>query len=363
MPVRIQVYRRIWLTAVVVVVLATVFAWRAGAGGKRVRFVPRFATGDTLRYQIESRTTTTGKATEPIQNPEGNSRLKQTANLVVKLEVLGVDAAAVTPRAASAQTTGGDRIHMRATYEKASAKTETDAYDPTAQTLEEQYNRLEGRAMEFTVEPDGKLSDMKGMDDVLANPSTAEAARSWMTGIASGGGFPKEGIVPGQRWTNEKPLEGAPLAGLVWHTESTYLRDEDCTASAAGKGVAAERGPSENGDPRAAVLPAATARPRESCAVVLTRFEIVRKASKDDQTPEDFRKNGLRTSGTWTGSGQSLDSISLTTSLLMSSTQTSVQEMNLDIVSPSAGSKIHYQGKVESESEITLLLQEKGESK
>jgi hypothetical protein len=327
-----------------------------GASGKRVRFAPRFKAGETLRYQIETRTTTTGKATEPIENPEGSSQLKQTANLVVRLDVLEVEQAAAgnTPAGsmpasagraagATAAAAAAVRIHMRATYEKSSAKTESDAYDPTALSLEEQYNRLEGRSMEFTVEPDGKLTDIKGMDELLANPSAAGTARSWMSGIASSSGFPKEGITPGQKWSSEKPFEDVPLAGLIWRTESTYLRDEPCGAM---------------GDSEAAAAPApGSSRQQDMCSVILTRFEILRRGPKDEQTPEDYRKNGLRTSGTWTGAGQSLDSISLSTSLLVSSTQTSTQEMNLDILSPSAGSKIHYAGRVESESQVTLLPQ------
>lgn len=339
-------------------IVAAVAGPLSGAGGKRVRFAPRFEAGETLRYQIESRTTTTGKATEPIENPQGSSQLKQTANMVVRLEVLDVDAsggappanaatkkagtkaAAAPAGAAAGGVTMGARIRMRATYEKSSAKTESDGYDPTAASLEEQYNRLEGRSLEFTVEPDGKLTEMKGIEDVLANPSAEGAARAWMNGIASGAGFPKEGIIPGQKWSNEKPMEGAVLAGLIWHTESTYLRDEACVA---GTGTDTVGAASQN--------PGAP----EMCAVILTRFEILRRGPKEDQTPEDYRRNGLRTSGTWRGSGQSLDSISLATSLLMSSTQTSTQEMNLDIVSATAGSKIHYAGRVESESEIALL--------
>ena len=322
------------------------------ASGKRVRFLPRFTAGETLRYQIESRTTTTGKATEPIQNPEGSSQLTQTANLVVRLDVLGVEPG--TPALMG-------KIHMKATYEKSSAKTETDGYDPTAQSLEEQYNRLEGRSMEFTVGPDGKLSDMKGIEDVLENPSAAGAARSWMSGIASGAGFPKDGIIPGQRWSNERPLDGTPLGGLIWRSESTYLRDEPCgaTSGAAGGAQSAEIDANTSAPPPEqppAHAPGAT----DMCALILTRFEIVRGpgGAKGDDTPEDYRRNGLRTTGVWTGAGQSLDSISLSTSLLISSTQTSKQDMNFDIVSATAGSKIHYAGHVDSESQITLLPQE-----
>jgi hypothetical protein len=350
------------MRAIFALMVAALLAWlvpvlttASGAvdSSKRVRFLPRFTAGETLRYQIESRTTTTGKATAPIENPQGGSLLKQSADLLVKLEVLGVDGVAApaaepgnekgSAKGAPGAAPAMGRIHMRATYEKSSAKTETDGYDPTAASIEEQYNRLEGRSMEFTVEPDGKISEMKGIEDVLQNPSQQGAAQSWMSGIASGAGFPKEGIVPGQKWSNERPLEGTPLGGLVWHTESTYLRNEPCemARTAAAPASAASAG-------------AADASAAEMCAVILTRFEILRSA-KGDETPEDYRRNGLRTSGVWTGAGQSLDSISLSSSLLVSSTQTSKQDMNFDIVSATAGSKIHYGGHVESESEIRLL--------
>ena len=63
----------------------------------------------------------------------------------------------------------------------------------------------------------------------------------------------------------------------------------------------------------------------------------------------------MRTSGTWTGTGDSLDSISLATGFVVRSTQTTNQDMDFEIASPSAGSKIHYVGHVETQTEITLL--------
>jgi hypothetical protein len=41
--------------------------------------------------------------------------------------------------------------------------------------------------------------------------------------------------------------------------------------------------------------------------------------------------------------------------MLMRSTQTSTQKMNFEIVSALSGSKIHYAGRVETQSEITLM--------
>ncbi|MGB0035806.1 MAG: hypothetical protein WBP79_10060 [Candidatus Acidiferrales bacterium] len=299
------------------------------ASGRRVRLLPKFTAGEALRYQIETRTTTAGTTTAPIANPEGASKLRQAASLIVRLDVLDVQPS--TDRAMG-------RVRLRATYEKSTAKSESDAYDLEAQALEDQYNRLEGRSLEFTIEPDGKLSDIKGIEDVLANPSTAGAARSWMSGLSSGAGFPKDGIVVGQKWTNEQPLEGTPLAGLIWRTEATYLRDELCRQAGAVSATDAPRKASE-----------------EICAVILTRFEILHRGSRDDETPDDYRHNGLRTKGTWTGAGESIDSISLSNGLLSSSTQTSSQEMDFEITSALSGSKLRYAGRVESESAITRL--------
>jgi hypothetical protein len=94
----------------------------------------------------------------------------------------------------------------------------------------------------------------------------------------------------------------------------------------------------------------------ETCAILLTHFEIVHQGSpQSDATPEDYRRNGLRTSGSWTGSGESLDTISLDTGLLESSTQTSTQKMDYQITSASTGSRIHHLGEVQSQSEIRLI--------
>jgi hypothetical protein len=90
--------------------------------------------------------------------------------------------------------------------------------------------------------------------------------------------------------------------------------------------------------------------------VILTRSEILQRGSRGaDATPEDYLRNGLRTSGTWTGSGEGLDSISLASGLLVSSTQTSKQDMDYEITSARTGSAIHHVGQVQSQSQITLV--------
>lgn len=328
---------------IAIIVAGTLLALSfAAAGDQRVLLLPKFTAGEVLRFEISTSTTTSGITTSPIDNPEGASRLKQSAEMIIRLDI--IDAQPPT-------TAAMGRVHLRATYEKSDATSETDAYDPQAAAIADQYARLLGRSIEFTIEPDGKLSSVTGLEDILSNPSMAQSVRSWMIGLSSSAGFPQGGIALNQKWSNEQPLLSTPLAGLVWRTDSTYLRNEPCHAAAPTQAGAAPI------QPRA--LPArpsaASDAGDEICATILTRFEILRRGSRDDLTPEDYRRNSLRTSGTWAGKGESLDSISLSTGMVVSSTQTSTQDINLEITSTRSGSRLLYKGHVETQTEIRLL--------
>ena len=328
--------------------LTLLLTFVGNAASARIHLTPNFTMGESFRYHIESRTTTTGTTTTPIANPEAASQLKQVADLEVRLDVVGVQPAANGAPGAA---------RLRATYEKASASTETDAYDPAAASLDAQYNNLQGRFVEFTIEPGGKISHITGLDEAVSNPSAAAAVRAWINGFSPSANLPAEGIAVGQKWSADRPLENTPLANLLWRTSSSYLRDEPCQPP--GQATSAAKNATDTAATSAAPAAAAvlqTAPPGPLCAVILTSFDILRRGSASaDATPEDYRHNGLRTSGTWTGKGQSLDTISLHTGLLLRSTQTSTQKMDFEIVSALSGSKIHYAGEVETQSEITLM--------
>lgn len=309
-------WTRGFLVALLFALIAVAFA---RADHHRVRLAPRFTPGHTSCYRIESRSATTGETTTPIVNPEGGTHSSQAIHLVVCLEALD---------APPAPGSAPGAIRLRATYDKSSAESESDAFDPSGTSLSDQYAHLEGHSLEFAMNPGGRLADFQGLEGAFADRSAAEPVVAWLEGLFSAAGFPRDGISVGQKWTSERPLAGAPLSGLVWRTESAYLRNEACNSSA--------------GAP--------------DCAVVLTRFKILRRGSvHPDATPEDYRSNGLRTSGSWTGSGESLDSISLATGLLVNSTQTSTQDVDYEITSAATGSTIHRKGRTESHSEIALV--------
>ena len=309
---------------------------RGDADNGRVRLTPRFSPGQVLRYQIEVRNVSKGHTTGPIRDPEEASQLKETTTVVIRLDVLSVDP----------QPAGHDllKVHLRATYEHSSATNESDAYDEQADAIVEQFRKLEGQSMEFTLDSDGRISDLRGPDNILQDPSAIANARGWLSNISPGAGFPKKGIAIGEKWHSEEPLAGAPLKGTVWRADSTYLRNEPCHA----EGTVAQ---SANTVP----VPPAASSNSEICAVVLTQFKILQMNPRGDLTPPDYIHNGLRTSGSWTGSGDSLNSISLRTGLVISVTQTSDQFMNFTVSSSSSSSRMDYTGEVKSQSQIALL--------
>ncbi|HUJ30179.1 MAG TPA: hypothetical protein VLY23_02785 [Candidatus Acidoferrum sp.] len=290
--------------------------------------MPRFVQGMTLRYRIETRASSNVRVTTPITNPEGGSQFQQTTSFLVRLDVLAAPPAQGEP----------GPVRFRATFEKSHAMSETDAFAPEADSLVTAIDNLERHSVEFTLGSAGQLSDIKGLEQVSTDPAAAERVLSWTSVLSSEGSFPKSGIEIGQKWNTERPLTGLPLTGLIWRAESSYLRNEPCAVSAA----ASDSGGAAVGG--------------QGCAVILTRFEISRHGSeRSDATPENYIRNGLRTSGRWTGSGESLNSVSLADGFLVSSTQTATQDLDYEIVSASSGSRVRHAGQTKTQTEITLV--------
>ena len=95
----------------------------------------------------------------------------------------------------------------------------------------------------------------------------------------------------------------------------------------------------------------------EQCAVILTQLQMSQPRPVRDPTPEDYRARGLRTSGTWSGSGESLTYISLRTGWVVSSTQSGSEEMDVTVASAEGETSVRYAGRVRSQSQLSLLPQ------
>jgi hypothetical protein len=310
------------------IVLSCLAPFASARSEQRIHLQPQFVKGATRRYRIETSTSSNEHNVTPVVNPEGASEYKQSTSLVLRIDVLAVQAP--TPSTKEA-------VRLRATFEAANSNSQANAYAPEAATLDDAVDKLKGQSFEFSVHPGNQLADIQGLSQIAQDRNVAARVLSWLHVLFAPVDIPARGIDIGQKWSNAREMTGLPLKGLMWRNESTYLRNEPCAASS---GV-------QNG-----AAPGAQA----ECAILLTRFSILRHGSESsDSTPEPYLRNGLRTSGKWGGSGESLDAISLATGFLVSSTQTATQDMDYEIRSAASGSSIHHVGHTTTRTEITML--------
>jgi hypothetical protein len=92
---------------------------------------------------MEFETTTSTSRSGLAADPEGPSKLVITWNATILLQVL--------PAEANAQ----GNIRLRTTYESSTAHVSSDTFDPAAAATEEQYKKLQGKVVEFTLDANG----------------------------------------------------------------------------------------------------------------------------------------------------------------------------------------------------------------
>ncbi|MGD0909886.1 MAG: hypothetical protein ABSA96_20060, partial [Candidatus Acidiferrales bacterium] len=292
---------------------------------------PRFVPGQVFRYAMEFETTTATSRSGIAHDAEGPSSLVVTWDATVRMEVLPV----------ADNLPGG--IRLRTTYEKSGATIRSDTFDPTAAETQEQYRKLEGKVVEFTLDSAGKVVSVSGIEGIAEGDKASQAARQWIAQLDASSGAPPGGVAIGQKWSTEQPANSLPLAGMVWRSDTEYLRDEPCHPP--------------NPDVPASVAAADPTDPKgtdETCAVLLTHLNLVRPKPVRDPTPEEYRKNGVTTAGKWEGSGQSLIYVSLRTGTVVSITQTGLEEMDVTLTSTKKTS-MHYEGTIESRSQVALV--------
>ena len=122
----------------------------------------------------------------------------------------------------------GGGIRLRTTYEKSTATVGSDTFDPAAAETQEQYHKLEGKVVEFTLDADGKVKSVLGLEGIVDSEKAAQSARDWIAHLSASAGAPPGGVSLGQTWSSQQPADTLPIAGLVWRTDSHYLRNESC---------------------------------------------------------------------------------------------------------------------------------------
>jgi len=306
-------------------------------GAPRVSLAPKFTPGQTFRYEMEFETTTATSRSGIVSDPQGPSSLAVDWNATVRMEVLPTD-----------RGTLGE-VRLRTTYEKSTASVRSDSFDPAADETRTGYQKLQGKAIEFILDAGGKMKSVSGLEGLVDDEKAAQSARQWVDQFGASVGAPPGGVAPGQTWFSEQPANSLPLAGLVWHSDAEYLRDEPCYPPNPELPAAAS-----------AAQSAANAQAKEICAVILTKLNLTRPKPVRDPTPEEFRKNGVQTTGKWSGSGQSLMYVSLASGLVVSVTQTGTEEMDVTLT-PSHNASIRYAGTITSRSHVALVMSESKE--
>jgi hypothetical protein len=304
---------------------------KGGPVSPRVSLTPRFVPGQTFRYEMEFETTTETSRTGLTTDPQGPSSLVVDWNATVRIEVLPPDEA----------TPGG--IRLRTTYEKSTASVRSDTFDPAATETQEQYHQLEGKVIEFTLDAAGKVKYVAGLEGIVDSEKAAQSAREWIAQLSASAGAPPGGVSVGQAWSSEQPADSLPIAGLVWHTDSEYLRNETCRPP--NPDVPAAPGAADS---------SANALPSMDCAVILANLNLIRSKTARDPTPPELRKNGVQSAGKWNGSAQSLLYVSLDSGMVVSVTQTGTEEMNVTLTS-NHNTSMRYAGTISSRSQVALV--------
>jgi hypothetical protein len=280
---------------------------------------------------MEFETTTDTKRSGLASDPQGPSSLVVDWNATVRIEVLPADPGAP----------GG--IRLRTTYEKSTASVRSDTFDPVAAETQEQYRKLEGKVVEFALDADGKVKSVIGIEGIVDSEKAAQSAREWVAQLSASAGAPSGGVSVGQTWSSEEPADSLPIAGLVWRTDSQYLRNEACHPSY----------PDVPNMPAAAISAANPQAPK-NCAVILANLNLVRPKTSRDPTPPEFRKDGVQSAGKWNGSAQSLLYISLATGMVVSVTQSGREEMDVMLTS-NHNTSMHYAGTISTRSHVALV--------
>lgn len=313
---------RIGLFATVLCAAVALAAAQKPAAQARVPLVPQFTPGQVLRYEMEFRSAVESRSEGLVEAPQAPSLREIAVSGRLRLEAL--------PPAAEAAAAKTVAVRLRATYEKVAATLRSDSFDPEAGHIEQQYRRLEGASIEFSITLDGAVRDVRGLEEIFAGAQSAAEVKRWLEQLA-GSGRGRKSAALGESWNSEEPVPGAPLAGVAWRTASSYLRDEPCPQTSTEETSQAEK-----------------------CAVLLVRSEMTQRR-RTDPTPEEFRKRNLRTSGRLGGSAESLSYISLRTGLLVSSTQSATEDADFTVSTADRSSSIRHRTRLESRSHLQLL--------
>ena len=310
-----------------VLLLATALADAVRARTDRVNLFPKLQAGQTVTYQISYRTEKQVSAHSSVLLADAPGGANLQVRALLRLEVLGVEVQGA--RAV---------IHARTRFQSLDSdiKIKIPNVEPPPNQVQRQDPK--GISIEFTIFPDGRIDEVKGLEVLF--PEQQQAWQEWVSRFAAAAVFPQDGIRVAQKWRSEEPERSpSPVAGLTWMRESIYVRNESC----GGAEIKLPSGATKSG------------RRPDTCAVIFTIATLKQSSSPKDATPDDFKVRELRTAGTARGKNTTILYISLTTGLIVRASEDADQAMNVTVAKADASNRVHYNVNAKSHTDISLV--------
>jgi len=298
------------------------------AGDMRVKLIPELHAGQTITYLIRYRSDKNVKTESNVVAPMAPNAAQLDAHGLLQVDVLDVK-----------QEAGKTAIHARSQFRTLDSGVWVKKPGDKEPHWQVQKVDPEGKQIEFTISSDGSVAKMTGLDSLF--PEQQQAWQQWMARFATAWTLPQNGVKLGEKWKSEQPQNGgAPIAGLSWARESTYVRNENCNAQQLS--ITGELSPSG---------------PPETCAVLLTTATLKQNSSPKDATPEDFKLHELKTRGTAKGANEIITYISLKTGLVVRATEEAHQSMDVTVAKADESNRVHYNVDAKSHSEVLLVTE------
>jgi hypothetical protein len=299
------------------------------AGDKRVQLLPKLLPGQTVTYLIRFQSDKTVKTESRVVAPMAPNDAQIDAHGLLRVEIIDVQE---TGSKAAIHARGQFLTPDSGVWLKGRGEERTDSdkqrVDPT------------GKSIEFTISPDGSVNDVNGLDSLFLEQR--QAWQQWVARFALAWTLPADGMKSGEKWKSEQAEQaGAPIAGLHWERESSYVRDEPCQASQLA--VTGDVSPSSG--------------PPDTCAVLLITAKLKQKSSSKDATPENFKLHELRTMGTAKGANEIISYISLKTGLVVRATEETTQFMDVVVATADGSNRVHYNVDARSHAEVLLVTE------
>ena len=299
------------------------------AGDRRINLLPRLRPGQTITYLIRFQSDKTVKTESKVVAPMAPNAAQIDAHGLLRVEILDVQ-----------QPGSKAAIHARGRFLTLDSGVWLKRPGDKKPDWDKQRVDPHGKSIDFTISPDGSVNEVKGLDTLF--PEQQQAWQQWVARFALAWTLPADGMKFGEKWKSEQAEQaGAPIAGLHWARESSYVRDEPCRASQL----------SIMGDV------SASSGPPDTCAVLLTTATLKQKSSSKDATPEDFKLHELRTMGTAKGAGEIITYISLRSGLVVRATEETSQFMDVVVAKADASNRVHYNVDAKSHSEVLLVTE------